>query len=91
MSKSYSFRRRDFGSLAAISSLAMLSGCGESPGSGPSVDDELSALGEVISSLSSTVDRFKTEEWKDVVPDIQSDALGVATAFANLRTAMGKR
>ena len=82
--------RRDFGSAVATSALLALAGCKGGPGRGPSVDSELTALGNAISSLTSTVDRFKTEEWKDVVPDVQSDASGVATAFANLKAAMGK-
>lgn len=83
-------RRRDFGSAAALSALVILSGCGEGSGNGPSVDSELSALGAAISSLTSTADRFKTDDWKDVVPDVQSDISGIATAFANLKAAMGK-
>ena len=82
--------RRDLGSAVAISALLMLAGCKAGTASGPSVDSELTALGNAISSLSSTVDRFKAEEWKDVVPDVQSDASGVATAFANLKAAIGK-
>lgn len=82
--------RRDFSNAAVLSALAVLSGCASS-GSGPSVDSELKALGDAISSLVSTADRFKSDDWKDVIPDVQSDASGVATAFANLKAAMGKR
>jgi hypothetical protein len=82
--------RRDFGTALATSALLVLAGCKAGSSSGPSVDSELSALGNAISSLASTIDRFKTEEWKDVVPDVQSDASGVVTAFANLKAAMGK-
>ena len=90
MKETSSLGRRDFANLAALSALVMLSGC-DGGSSGPSVDSELTALGDAISSLASTVDRFKTEEWKDVVPDVQSDASGIATAFANLKAAMGKQ
>ena len=78
--------RRDFGSAMAMSALLALAGCNSGSGSGPSVDSELSALANVISSLGSTVARFKDEDWKDVVPDVAD----VATAFANLKAAMGK-
>ena len=82
--------RRHFSNAAVLAALAVLSGC-QSSGTGPSVDSELRALGDAISSLISTADRFKTDDWKDVVPDVQSDASGVSTAFANLMAAMGKR
>lgn len=82
--------RRNFGSATATFALLVLAGCKAGSAGGPSIDSELSALGNAISSLTSTIDRFKTEEWKDVVPDVQSDASGVVTAFANLKAAMGK-
>ena len=80
--------RRDFGG-ALTCALLMLSGCGEG-GNGPSVDGELSALAGAISTLSSTVARFRDDDWKDVVPDVQSDTSDVVTALANLKAAMGK-
>ena len=82
--------RRDFGSAVATSALLILAGCNGGSGNGPSVDSELSALANAISALGSTVGRFKGEDWKDVVPDVESDAADVATAFANLKAAMGK-
>lgn len=81
--------RRDFGGVMATTALLLLAGCNEGSG-GPSVDHELSALADAISSLGSTVHRFSDEDWKDVVPDVQTDASDVANAFANLKAAMGK-
>lgn len=82
--------RRSFGSAMATCAFLALTGCNEGSGNGPSVDSELSALGEAISSLGSTVGRFTGEDWKDVVPDVKTDASDVANAFANLKAAMGK-
>jgi len=90
MNETSAIGRRDLGSAMATSVLLVLAGCSGGSGSGPSVDHELSALANAISSLSSTVGRFKGEDWKDVVPDVESDAADVATAFANLKAAMGK-
>lgn len=81
--------RRGFGGVIATCALVALAGCNESR-SGPSVDSELTALGGAIASLNSTIDRFSSEDWKEVVPDVKSEAADVATAFANLRAAMGK-
>lgn len=83
--------RRDLGSTIAMSALFVLAGCNEGSGNGPSVDSELSALAEAISSLRSTVRRFNGEDWKDVVPDLETDVSDVADAFGNLKAAMGKR
>lgn len=82
--------RRDFGSAAAICALLALAGCNEGSRAAPSVDSELSALAEAIASLGSTVGRFSSEDWKDVVPEVETDASDVANAFANLKAAMGK-
>lgn len=82
--------RRGFSGAVATSALLLLAGCGAGSGSGPSADSELSALANSISSLASTVERFKSDDWKDVVPDVESDTADVATAFANLKAAMGK-
>ncbi len=90
MNEANALGRRDFGASIVTCSLLALAGCNGSR-SGPSVDNELSALAEAISSLSSTVGRFKDDEWKDVVPDVESDASDVVNAFANLKAAMGKQ
>lgn len=90
MNETNDIGRRQFGGVMATCALLALAACNEGSGSGPSVDSELSALANTISSLSSTVGRFKGEDWKDVVPDLQSDATDVANAFANLKAAMGK-
>jgi outer membrane murein-binding lipoprotein Lpp len=79
--------RRDLGTAMAASALLVLAGCA---GKGPTVDSELSALADAISSLDSTVRRFSGDDWKDVVPDVQTDASDVANAFANLKAALGK-
>lgn len=42
-----------------------------------------------ITSLGSTVHRLHGEDW-DVVPDVEADASDGATAFANLKAAMGR-
>lgn len=83
--------RRDFGTAMATAALFVLAGCNEGSANGPSVDHEFSALADAISSLDSTVRRFSSEDWKDVVPDVQTDASDVANAFANLKAAMGKQ
>ena len=81
--------RRGFGGAIATFALAALAGCNESR-NGPSVDSELRALGDAIASLRSTIERFSSEDWKDVVPDVKSEASDVETALANLKAAMGK-
>lgn len=81
--------RRDLGGAMAASALLMLAGCSGAR-TGPSVDGELSALAEAISSLSSTVRRLNGDDWKDAVADVQTDASDVANAFANLKAAMGQ-
>jgi hypothetical protein len=83
--------RRDFGIAIATSALVVLASCNEGSGDGPSADSELSALAEAISSLGATVRRFKDEDWKDVVPEVETDASDIADAFANLKAAMGKK
>jgi hypothetical protein len=90
MNETDALGRRDFGASMATCALLVLAGCNEGSRNGPSVDNELSALAEAISSLSSTVGRFKGDECKDVVPDVESDTSDVANAFANLKAAMGK-
>ena len=90
MNETSRFPRRDFGGAVAASALLLLAGCSGGSGSGPSADTELSALANTIASLVSTVERFKSDDWNDVVPDVESDASDVATAFANLKAAMGK-
>ena len=82
--------RRDLGGAMAASALLMLAGCSGGAGNGPSVDSELTALAEAISSLSSTVRRLSGDDWKDAVADVQTDASDVANAFNNLKAAMGK-
>ena len=82
--------RRDLGNVMATTALLLLAGCSEGSG-GPSIDHELTALAGAIASLESTVRRFAGEDWKDVVPDVQTDASDVANAFANLKAAMGKQ
>lgn len=90
MTETNAIERRDFGGALVTCAILMLSGCNEGSGNGPSVDTELKALAGAISTLSSTVERFKSDDWKDVVPDVQSDTSDVVTAFANLKAAMGK-
>ena len=79
--------RRDLGSAMAASALMMLAGCADK---GPTVDGELAALSDAIDSLGSTVRRLSGDDWKDAVSDVQTEASDVATAFANLKAAMGK-
>ena len=81
--------RRNFAGALATCGLLALTGCSGS--SAPSAESELAALEGAISTLTSTVERFKNDDWKDVVPDVESDASDVATAFANLKAAMGKQ
>lgn len=83
--------RRHFGIAIATSTVVALAGCNEGSGNGPSVDSELSALAEAITSLGATVRRFKDEDLKDVVPEVETDASDIADAFANLKAAMGKK
>ncbi len=90
MSDASTIGRRDFAGALATCSLLMLTGCNGTSANGPSVDSELGALAGAIATLASTIERFKNDEWKDVVPDVESDASDVVTAFANLKAAMGK-
>ena len=83
--------RRDFGGAMATCAILTLAGCSNDSAYAPSVESELSALAEAISSLGSTVGRFSSEDWKEVVPDVETDAADVANAFANLKAAMGKK
>lgn len=81
--------RRDLAGAMAASAFLMLAGCSEK--ASPSVDSELSALADAISSLGSTVRRLSGDDSKDAVSDVQTDASDVANAFANLKAAMGKK
>ena len=83
--------RRDFWHGNRNNRLFLLAGCNEGARSGPSVTTELAALAEAIGSLRSTVERFKGEDCKDVVSDVETDAADLATAFANLKAAMGRQ
>ena len=53
------------------------------------VQDALKALNDAIDSLEGDVGRFDEDNWREVVPDVETSATDVRNAFDNLRQALG--
>ena len=53
------------------------------------VQNALKALDGAIDSLESDVSRFEDENWREVVPDVDTSATNVRDAFDILRKALG--
>lgn len=53
------------------------------------VQDALKTLNSAIGDLGGDVGRFEGENWRDVVPDVESASADVRSAFDTLRRALG--
>ncbi len=53
------------------------------------VQDAMKAVDSAIGDLEGDVGRFEGENWRDVVPDVESAAAEIRDAFASLRRALG--
>jgi hypothetical protein len=53
------------------------------------VQDAMKAVDSAIGDLEGDVGRFDDENWREIVPDVQTAATDVRDAFARLRTALG--
>lgn len=53
------------------------------------VQEALKALSDAIDALEGDVGRFEGENWKDVVPDVETAAADVRDAFDRLRKELG--
>jgi hypothetical protein len=53
------------------------------------VQDALKALSDAINGLESDVGRFEGENWKEVVPDVESASTEIRDAFDKLRQELG--
>ena len=87
--------RRAF-SFAALSCLAFILGCDteQKPSATATllnnrdVQDAMKRLASAISGLQGAVSSFDDENWKDVVPEVESASQDVDSAFQGLRTAL---
>jgi hypothetical protein len=52
------------------------------------VQEAMKAVEDAVSGLENDVGRFEGENWRDVVPDVQSAAAEVRDSFENLRRAL---
>lgn len=83
--------------LAVASSVACLTACDndQKPSTTATllnsgdVQDALKGLSSAIDSLESEVGNFETEDWKEVVPEVNNAATEVRDAFDRLRRALG--
>jgi outer membrane murein-binding lipoprotein Lpp len=88
--------RRNF-TLAALSSAVVLAGCDtdQKPSrtatvlNNGEVQRALQNLSSAIASLQGETERFESEDWKDVVPEVQGAAENVQSAFLALRQSLG--
>ena len=55
----------------------------------PEVQEAMKDVEDSIGDLEDTAQRFEGENWRDVVPDIQTAAEDVRDSFENLRQALG--
>ncbi len=53
------------------------------------VQDSLKALSDAIDGLESDIGRFESENWREVVPDVESASGEVRDAFDKLRQELG--
>ena len=89
--------RRSVLTALLAASLLTLSGCeSESkPSAGATlvnreaIHKAVNALVEATDSLARSVGDFDTEDWKDVVPDVQTAASNVTAAVLELKRALG--
>jgi len=87
--------RRAF-SIAAISSVALMVGCDteQKPSAtatllnNSEVQTAMQRLASAISGLQGAVSGFDDEDWKEVVPEVQSASEDVGSAFQGLRSAL---
>jgi outer membrane murein-binding lipoprotein Lpp len=88
--------RREF-AIAAISSAGLLAGCDtdQKPAStatllnNSEVQQALQSLSAAIDGLETEVGNFQSEDWRDVVPEVDSASANVRDAFNGLRKALG--
>lgn len=55
------------------------------------VQAALQELNSSIDELQAAIGRFNDENWRDVVPDVESASSSVSSAFSSLQTALGVR
>lgn len=85
----FAFTRRRF--LLLLPACGMLAGCdsGNPPVDNQKLKDALSSLDSAIGGLESNVEDFNTDNWREVVPEVETAATGVRGAFDNLKQAFG--
>jgi hypothetical protein len=86
--------RRSIAQFLTVSAFAILGGCNSASG-GPTgqngnLDEALTSLEGAISDLAGNVGRFSDEDWKDVVPEVETDSANISDAFAQLKKALGR-
>lgn len=80
--------RRVF-AISALSSVGLVSGCDSTSKPSPEVEVALGALDSAIGGLEGAVGSFSSEDWKEVVPEVEGASSDVRAAFHRLRVALG--
>ena len=86
--------RRELAVAALATATMLLAGCDSGKNGtedNKDLDAPLTALGEAIDELSGSVGRFSNEDWKEVVPDVETRAADVSNAFDYLKSILGNQ
>ena len=89
--------RRTFSVAAASLALLPLAGCDSEPKpsstatllNNEKVHAAILEIDGAISSLEEDVERFDSDEWREVVPEVKSSTEELRSALDSLRTALG--